>query len=55
MNFTRSSKDNYISGVCGGLGEYTGIDPIIWRLAFVFLCPAAIGVYIVMSIFTEEK
>jgi len=33
----RSSYDRKIGGVCGGLGEYTNIDPIIWRLVF-FIC-----------------
>jgi phage shock protein PspC (stress-responsive transcriptional regulator) len=28
----RSSKDNLIGGVCGGLAEYTGTDPSIWRI-----------------------
>ena len=26
-----------IAGVCGGLGEFFGIDPIWFRLLFVFL------------------
>jgi len=32
----RSQKDRMIGGVCGGLGEYFGIDPTIVRLLFVF-------------------
>lgn len=24
------------AGICGGLGKYFGIDPIIWRLIFLF-------------------
>ena len=31
----RSMYDRKIGGVCGGLGEYTNIDPTIWRLVFV--------------------
>ncbi len=31
----RSQKDRMIGGVCGGLGEYFGIDPTIVRLLFV--------------------
>jgi phage shock protein PspC (stress-responsive transcriptional regulator) len=31
----RSRKDRLIGGVCGGLGVYFGIDPVIFRLLFV--------------------
>lgn len=34
---TRSSTDRVIGGVAGGLGRYFGIDPIIFRIAFVAL------------------
>lgn len=33
----RSETDRKIAGVCGGLGEYTGVDSTIWRLIFIFL------------------
>lgn len=33
----RSRKDRVLAGVCGGLGEYFDIDPIIFRLLFVVL------------------
>lgn len=36
----RSSKNKIIGGVCGGLGEYFDIDPILFRViavvAFVY-------------------
>lgn len=31
----RSMDNKVIAGVCGGLGEYLNIDPIILRLLFV--------------------
>ena len=31
----RSRKDRMLSGVCGGLAAYLGIDPTIVRLIFV--------------------
>jgi len=31
----RSKTDRVIGGVCGGLGEYFDIDPLIFRLIFV--------------------
>jgi phage shock protein C len=34
---TRSRTDRVIGGVCGGLGYYFGIDPVIVRLIFVVL------------------
>ena len=33
----RSNSDRTIAGVCGGLGEYFGIDSTIVRLIFVLL------------------
>lgn len=34
---TRSTRDTVISGVCGGLGEYFSIDPVIVRIGWVLL------------------
>jgi phage shock protein C len=34
---TKSKTDRKLFGVCGGLGEYFGIDPTLIRLAFVAL------------------
>ena len=36
----RSNTDMMIGGVCGGLGEYLGIDPTIIRIFFVLLALA---------------
>ncbi len=33
----RSTKNQVFFGVCGGLGEYFGIDPTIVRLVWVLL------------------
>jgi phage shock protein C len=33
----RSRRDRVIGGVCGGLGRYAGVDPVLFRLAFVLL------------------
>jgi phage shock protein PspC (stress-responsive transcriptional regulator) len=32
----RSSKNKVLFGVCGGLGDYFGIDPVIVRLICIF-------------------
>jgi phage shock protein C len=33
----RSSTDKKVAGVCGGLGEYFDIDPVVFRILFVIL------------------
>ncbi len=33
----RSQTDSMLGGVCGGLGEYLGVDSTLIRLAFVLL------------------
>ena len=32
---TRSETKKHIAGVCGGIGEYFGIDPVLVRIGFV--------------------
>lgn len=32
----RRTHKRWIGGVCGGLGKYFGMDPVIWRLIFLF-------------------
>ncbi|MEN8241597.1 MAG: PspC domain-containing protein [Chloroflexota bacterium] len=49
----RSNNETMISGVCGGLGQYFGIDPTIVRIFFVFLAFyqfLGVWVYLVMAI-----
>ena len=38
-NSTRQLRrqDGVVAGVCGGLGEFSGIDPLWFRLLFLFL------------------
>ncbi len=33
----RSKTNKKLAGVCGGLGEYFGIDPTVIRVGFVIL------------------
>lgn len=33
----RSRKDKIIGGVCGGLGKYFEVDPVLIRVLFIFL------------------
>jgi phage shock protein PspC (stress-responsive transcriptional regulator) len=56
--FYRSRTDKVFAGVCGGLGEYFNIDPILIRLLFLVLIIAAGGgllAYIILWIITPEK
>jgi phage shock protein PspC (stress-responsive transcriptional regulator) len=46
-----SNSDRKVAGVCGGLGEWLEIDPVLFRVAFVVLalvCGLGILVYIVL-------
>jgi phage shock protein PspC (stress-responsive transcriptional regulator) len=46
-----SSTDRKLAGVCGGLGEYFTLDPILFRVGFVllaFACGAGILLYVVL-------
>src|SRR3954454_16190292 len=35
--FLRSRRDRFLGGVCGGLGQYFDVDPILFRIATVVL------------------
>src|SRR3972149_1129437 len=51
----RSTTDRKIWGVCGGLGEYFGIDPVLMRVVFVVLAFATglgILLYIILALVT---
>jgi phage shock protein PspC (stress-responsive transcriptional regulator) len=42
----------YVGGVCHGIGEHTGIDPILWRVVAFFggFLPA----YLILWIFLKK-
>lgn len=47
----KSSADRVLAGVCGGLGEYTPVPALVWRIAFVILTlsgGAGLLVYLLM-------
>lgn len=55
----RSYTDKKIAGICGGLGEYFGIDPTVIRLGTALLCIAtgifpAVIAYVVAWIIIPE-
>jgi phage shock protein PspC (stress-responsive transcriptional regulator) len=50
----RSRKNRIIAGVCGGIGEYFGVDPWLIRILFII---TGIGLlaYLVCAIFIPEE
>jgi phage shock protein C len=55
-----SDTDKKISGVCGGIGEYFGIDPTIIRLGWVVLTVATyvmggLIIYLIASIVMPKR
>ena len=53
----RSKKDRVFAGVCGGIGEYLGVDPTVIRLLAVILGFTGSGVlaYIVAATLIPEN
>jgi phage shock protein PspC (stress-responsive transcriptional regulator) len=55
---TRSKDDRLISGVCGGLGRYFGVDPVLFRVAavaLIFFGGAGILLYIAAIFLIPEE
>lgn len=42
----RSRTDSMVAGVCGGLAEYFGIDPVITRLLALVLLFSGPGLFV---------
>lgn len=54
----RSQTNRWIGGVCGGLGDLTGVAAWVWRLAFSLLVLCAgtgVMLYLLMWIFVPEE
>lgn len=55
---TRSTKDHILGGVCGGIGKYLDIDPVLIRLIwvlFTFCAGFAILLYIIAWIIIPKE
>lgn len=46
----RSRTNKWIAGVCGGLGDFFGMDPTIWRLIFLLGTLFGFGSFILIYI-----
>ena len=44
----RSRKNKMLCGVCGGLGEYLGIDPTVVRLLVALLSLSSVGMGVII-------
>jgi phage shock protein C len=59
INAWRRSRDKrWLGGVCGGLGELTGVEAWIWRVLFVLASTCAgtgIAVYMLLWIFVPQE
>ena len=56
--FYRSQDERMIGGVCGGLGEFFGLDPTLIRLLFVFgtlLGAQGVLAYLILLLIVPEK
>ena len=50
----RSKTNRMLAGVCGGLGEYFNIDPVIFRIAVVLTGVGLIAYLAAIIIIPEE-
>jgi phage shock protein PspC (stress-responsive transcriptional regulator) len=58
MKRLTKSNNKMICGVCGGIGEYLGIDPTVVRLLWVLLSVlggAGLLAYIIAAIIIPEE
>ena len=58
MKKFKLSKNKKILGVCGGLGEYFGIDPTIVRIAaaiFLVMWPPMLVAYLIIAIISPNE
>ena len=56
--FVRTRRGRAIGGVCSGLGEQLGVDPLLLRIAFVglaFFAGAGIWLYLAILLLTPEE
>lgn len=56
----KSEEDKIILGVCGGIGEYLGVDPTLIRLLWIFFSMATaifggIFAYIISAIIIPDR
>jgi phage shock protein PspC (stress-responsive transcriptional regulator) len=58
QTLTKSGKDKWVGGVCGGLGEHTSIPSWCWRFLFAVLFlfwGTGLIVYILLWMFLPKE
>lgn len=54
----RSRDDKVVAGVCGGLGKYLGLDPVLirvlWLGTFLIYCTGLV-LYIIAALIIPEE
>lgn len=54
----RSKKNRVLGGVCGGIGEYFDVDPVLIRLAWIlfsFMGGSGVLAYLIAWLVIPEK
>ncbi len=54
----RSTEDQTIAGVCGGIADYLGVDPTLVRILWVIFSMAGgpgVILYIIMAMIVPEE
>lgn len=54
----RSRSQKMIAGVCGGLGQYLGLDPTVVRLVFVLMALGGghgVLIYLLLCLFVPSE
>lgn len=51
----RSRTNRVLTGLCGGIGEYLNVDPVLVRLIWILLPGPNILAYIIGSLVVPEQ
>lgn len=51
----RSRSNRILTGLCGGIGDYVGIDPVLIRLIWIVIPGLNILAYIIGSLVVPEE
>lgn len=51
---TKSRTNRVLTGLCGGIGEYLNVDPVLVRLVWLFLPGANLFAYIIGAIIVPD-
>ncbi|MFA9457885.1 PspC domain-containing protein [Halalkalibacter sp. AB-rgal2] len=55
QKLTKSSTDNVLFGICGGIANFFGISPFIVRVIFIFTASASLWIYILLALALEDE